>query len=610
MGSPISSASEDNPKRSKKPKFLTNMSLTESYIRSDEISFDAVRTNVERSFGSSRDTQEGHHVVQDYLQLFGLHKMESYSINPSNFLKMFSSIINDLNNDALCLVANIITYNKISFVKTRPRMKKIIKNYLPKVLAESNNKDWPTLLQQLSQIFRSPSSFREKHLTLATPVTSHLLSTIHRTLEGLDDMPFHDLIALNRKLRGVTVVPQFPPVLFACKRDLLLERVKKRCKKILFTLEEGVDLPKPLSKALSVMRLSLKQKTRCVDILTSEFFPFSPEIVDLQNDILRALWSLPKVKYDELKALQPLVDPKAKVPRKTFRKALKKYLIECLFECDEIDVPDEVLGALAFINRRSRRRPLMCSKEMREEDTEVVLNVSSQLKQVAQYLLPDHSIDETSTSPYSEGLESDDNSESNDFELVGNNYCSNPGEREDQHIHRSCTNDEGEATGDSRPVPYSVSIATNGNYSHLSGAARGMIIKEPKLEQDADINASWPCPEESIHLHLQNSLQESESMREITVQEICDETSLISYRLIGHMLDKFLQIEGRDADAMTRYYLRGGSSLPADSQVTEDALYTSNEDTSTAILIQSVEEILPSLPKSCIGRVKKLLGMP
>lgn len=69
-------------------------------------------------------------------------------------------------------------------------------------------------------------------------------------------------------------------------------------------------IPEPFAKALSVVCLSGKKETRCVDILTSEFYPFSLETEGLQNDILR---SLPKVKIPDLKAFQSLVDPKTKV---------------------------------------------------------------------------------------------------------------------------------------------------------------------------------------------------------------------------------------------------------------------------------------------------------
>ena len=78
------------------------------------------------------------------------------------------------------------------------------------------------------------------------------------------------------------------------------------------------------------------------------------------------------------------------------------------------------------------------------------------------------------------------------------------------------------------------------------------FVKNSSLDPGDDKDPPKHCAEEALG---------SADMREILIQEICDETSLVAYGLIGHMLDKFLQVEDRDTNEMTRSYLRGRSSL-------------------------------------------------
>ncbi|XP_038989607.1 uncharacterized protein LOC103714816 isoform X2 [Phoenix dactylifera] len=573
------------------------------------VSSEIVRANVERCFGSDHDSQGTHHAVQDYLQHFGMHNMESYSVNPSN-LKTFSLIINNLNNDALCAVANIVSNNNVSFEKTRPRRRKVIKNLLRRYFTESNCKRNPTALKKLSDIFRNPCNFQEKQLMLAAPISPPLLSTIYKVLERLGEMPLRDLIAMNRRLKGRAVAPQFPPVHYSSKKDMLLKRVRKRCEDSLSAVKEGDDMPERLAKALSVMLLSLKLKSGSIEMLTSTFYPFSSDIVSLQHGILNAIWSLPKFKYADLKALKPLVDPEAKLSKRSFRIALKNYLKEYLFACDEINIPKEVQSALSFINETLKHQPCMFSKETREEEVEAVLSVSSQFKQIILDLIPDHSIVEKCGVACSGELGTDESSESDDFELSASDYFSGSDDCEHKQTYDSCSNDEAETIGDSRPKSSPI-IASGIDSSQLAAAARNttdIILKKTKLEHNK-MSALQHDPEKLIKPNIQNSFQRTASMGEKAVQDICDRTAVVSHRLIGSMLEKFLQFEGRDVDAMTRSYLRGGLS-PVDSQGAEVLLNTPKKDLKAQVLVQAVEELLPSFPKSCIERVKKLMELP
>lgn len=586
---PATSMPDGGKKKIKRPKFLTDVSLTESCLRSDEVSYENVRRNVEKSFGAFGGSQSRHHVVQDYLQFFETFNTESCSVDQSHFLGKFYSMMKVLSNNALSLIASLVTVKKFRFKKTRPTMIKIIKDHLPRFLQESSHQTCSTLMEQLSEIFRDPGNFRKKQLTLLTTISPLLLSSIHKALKELDELPFQDLVAMNRKLRDIIAVPQFPPPRFSGTRDLLLERVKKRCQKVLSTLREGAELPKPFAKALSIIQLSLKEKTRCVEIMASEFYPFSPQTVGLQNEILGALWSLPKVRIHELKALQFLVDPEAKFPRKTFRIALRKYLMDYLFNCDVVDIPEGVTRLLASLNRRSRRRLQLFSVGMMNEDVEATLSISSQLKQVVSNLFPEDTIDENS-----EALDDDDDAESNDFALADDSYCPSPTSRG----HDFSLNDRVEGTGDSGTA---MATEKQGHTSHCNDSCiiNDFVKKQPTLEQEDDyING-----DSTMRSNLDPG---DDTGSETLIQEICDETSLVAYKLIGHMLDSFLLAEGRDTNDMTRCYLRGGSSL--ESAGAKDSIHSSKEDVETKILVESVQELLPSLPKSCIERVKKLMG--
>ncbi|KAJ0977136.1 hypothetical protein J5N97_012610 [Dioscorea zingiberensis] len=422
--------------------------------------------------------------------------------------------MNDLNNTALLLIADTVTLGKVSFERTRQQMKNIIKKYLVVVLTESNYKDRLLLLNQLSQIFRNPNNFQETQLTLFTPVHAPLLTSIDKLLGRLHEMSVHTLLVMNRKLKGAKYIPQFPPVIsISCKKEVFKERVGKKCHQMVSKLKEGMDLPKPLAKALSVMLLFLKQETGCMDITISEFFPFSSKTMDLQDDILRALWSLRKVKYAELKAIQSLIDPAAKIPWKTFRTTLSKYLMECLFECDEIEGSQE--------------------------------------------------------------LESDDVIENNDFvlfEIGCHSYM-------DVLQHQPTSNNELKTTEDSLP-------------SHSSFMDQEAVTdKNPKqtsLAQDTDTNV----------LHASSKPVELRPNTSQVIQDICDETSLLSHKIIGHWLDKVMQLEGLQTDAVTRSYLRGESSQPVDlrGSDTEERLGSPEGDKGPLILLQVVEELLPNFP--------------
>ncbi|WOL17912.1 hypothetical protein Cni_G26705 [Canna indica] len=85
--------------------------------------------------------------------------------------------------------------------------------------------------------------------------------------------------------------------------------------------------------------------------------------------------------------------------------------------------------------------------------------------------------------------------------------------------------------------------------------------EKPKIGHDDDIDVEKPC-ENSTRLSLERTSQNTRNMTVKFVQEVCSETTLVAYKLIGSMLDKLLITEGIYAYYSTRSYSNGGSSNP------------------------------------------------
>ncbi|CAL9041045.1 unnamed protein product [Musa banksii] len=315
-------------------------------------------------------------------------------------------------------------------------------------------------------------------------------------------------------------------------------------------------------------------------MLTSEFYPFPPETVDLQNDIMNALWLLPKVKHDELKALHALMDPKAEVPLKCFRNVLRKYLMEYLFECSETSITQEALRTIDFINRKMHSQTLVFSKETIQEEVEAALIMSRWLKQMISSVFSERSDKQCFV-----GFGNDKNI--NSFNMVGTDYFMGLGDNEHEHMYSSCSNYEAETTGESGPG-VSRSFTTGSNSFLLTGTGNqtsGNNSTKPEVEHDNEIDIEKPCIEELEKFTPERTSQNTGNMGVKSVEEICDETTLVAYKLIVSMLDKLLKTEGMHADMSTRIYLNGGSSASADFQGAKDMLKTSKEQMRSIIFL-------------------------
>ncbi|XP_074575642.1 uncharacterized protein LOC141832066 isoform X2 [Curcuma longa] len=398
------------------------------------------------------------------------------------------------------------------------------------------------------------------------PTSRCCLKSIYNMLEALDEMPFQDLTATNRKLRGESLKPQFS--LSQCKgsRDLLVRRLKKKFNKFLSKLSHGDTLPDNLIKALSVIYLSFKHRSRHMDMLRSEFYPFSPETAALHNSIVNALWLIPKFKIDELRHIKCLLVPESKFSLKWLRASLRNYLTEGLFECNDPSITQEMLRVLHPINQMRQSQTFLFSTKTIEEEVEDVMILSCHLKRIISCPFSELSDDGNL-------LELVGNNENADaFSLSGGDYFLSVAESEYGQEYGSSSNYE---AGVSRQITRSSSPSL---LSEEANEINGSNSEKPVFEPDGDVGLGKPRVEEEANFSPDRTSQTMGSMGVKSAEKVCDETALVAYKLIGSVLDRLLKSEDVDADLLTRSYLNGGLSPSGDSLDAENILNTSSRN--------------------------------
>lgn len=666
-------ASKSKQKEFEGPESSKYRSLPESLLREDDIFYETIKTHVEEAFGAS--TAEGGHIAtQDEMNL----------IETCNITKAILSCLDDLTNKGLFLLAMVLTGGSINFEKTRSKMKKVIRDYLPKVFTSGNHNHHhkSEIYRQLSQLLFDPQNFQGQSVTFLTPRSdSHQVAVI-KVLQGLENLPSETLNAMYRKLKGAE---SGKPRLSTCKhgrtRDYLIKQVRKTSKKMLSELAEGDDLQEPLAKAMAIPGLLLKLTPGFQNSSVAEFYPFTSEIKSLQNEIAKAIWLLrTKVRFPELKSLQLLLDPDAKVSNRCLRAGIRKMFTEYLFECSEMDIiPKSLLEALAIINSNSRSSPLGCfRKEEVEEEVECILSVSACTKQIVFDLLPDHDFDQQFADAYMEELEeshSDDNgwlqedrssqssrslsidyqvestAESVPFDFKPPIPTSMENSSSCPFTPQNTLNTNSVADFELKPSTEMDSFAPLGNiFSSPFGGSRSFSsmanmdmnrikvesidgssmpktnlndfpstisakgrFEEPRCQCNSGVgltNSSAYTSNFSCGKHKAvNDKQGTCTNQYLAIQEVCDETSLVAYNLIGHLLEEFAIREGLDLDCRDSFYLRGDSSIEENSQgiKAEEEQMVEKFD-GGSVVVRVAEGLIPSLPKSGIDRLKKLMG--
>ncbi|CAK9167596.1 unnamed protein product, partial [Ilex paraguariensis] len=575
------------------------------------VNYETIKSFVEKGFGVCNADRK-HDMVQDDMQPSDL---------PKDLQNLFS-LLDDMTNKGLCHFVEILTGGLTKFDKTRWKMKQIIKECLPKKLRSQNGKHHMDTMKQLSQLLRDPHNFRRNHAILPAPSSQSSHVAAIKVLNGLEDLPFRTLSAMHRKLRCIKGdVPQIQPrKKSGWARTLLIDKVRKRCMKMLSELGEGDQLQEPLAKAMAVAGITFKQILECPSV--TEFRDFSPEVEALQNDIGKAIWLLEKLRFTELKKLQLLLDPNSELSGRSLRMAVRNLLTEYLFECSEMDtIPECLAQTLTFINRSSQSSSgISCLKDGIQEELECVLSASAQIRQIVLDLVPELEFDQDFADAYMEKLEESDdggswNEDKKPVELL-----------QSSNFHSSDSNDHGESIEETSPTnfrsPVSLtkrdgsssvlspnrelnskleSVNMNGtdsvdcyasssscwetkidnsqyidkNHSQLGTSGKFGSIDSHSLAFVANRSGSFPKRQEpkidTVDLsqfispvfscgdvvHNKKNFSRNEYL---AIQEASDETSMVAFRLIGHMLDQFAKVDRLKLDGGDVSYLRSNDS--------------------------------------------------
>ncbi|XP_022928420.1 uncharacterized protein LOC111435237 isoform X2 [Cucurbita moschata] len=643
--------------------FLNKKNLPESLLREDDVFYETVKTRVEEAFGALNVETSRLGIPVDQM------------LDTCKVRKLILSCLNDLSTNGLYLLAIIFTEDSVGLEKTRCKLKRVIKEFIPKVLRrESQDCHQLEIVKRLAQLLNDPKNFRRgcRRGCSATSTSSlpSLQDAASQVLYRLGDLPTQGLIAMHRKLSGVRVMPQMKRHKHGWGRDRLINVLTKISKKMLSSLREGDKLQESLAKAMAMAELSLKLVSGHHNSSIIEFYPFSPQIKTLHNEIVKAIWFVRKKSdFRKLKQLKSLLDPDSKVPNRCLRTAIKQMLIDYLFECCDMDtVPKSLLKALAMINADSRSAShSFFSQDETEEEVECVFSLSAQMKQVVWDLLPNREFEHEFADAYMEELEESDD----DFDDDGSGSCDGGLPREDNGSHSVYVEGMGESmpgnlgyssvgnvlspsqasmkSPDVRPLQRSelthftregsldssfnfcssfmeskVQIDTYNlssnqqvvnkdtiSFSHrMNDSPSSKFTPNILLDKSTIDLAKTPC---LSSFNMSCAMPQMEPCKPnpfknqyLVIQEACDGTSMIAYNFIGRLLEEFAKSEGVDLDWCANLYLSTHSSIEEDPRVEQTHTKAKGGD---SVIIHVCEELIPSLSESGTKRLQLLLGL-
>ncbi|CAK7322670.1 unnamed protein product [Dovyalis caffra] len=579
------------------------------------IFYENVKEYVQEAYGARNAEREDHN-FQDSKQLFDRTKMK----------RMLLSRLDALNNKGLYLIAMLLAGGSVKFKTTCKKMKEAIKQ-AGFLRDQSCNHDQTEILMLLDQLINSPQYFRENCLMLLNPTFQSHHSAALQVLDGLEDLPTEALLAMRRKLSNTPAsIPYIQKKKYNRSRDRLIDYVRKTSEKMLSELGRGDELQAPLAKSLAMAGLSLKLTTGSLNSSVADFNQFSPEIKALQDEISKAirLLGMKKLKIPEVHTLQLLLDPKADVPKGSLRTAMTKLLTEYLFECSEFHIiPKPLTEALAIINRSScQTRIGFYPKEQIEEEVECILGLSSEIKQMVWDVFPEHEFDKDFTDAYVEELEESDSGDDDDY--VSDHLTVAGGDDDHQHMelrkpqsgksYSIGLNYPEESCGEYIPMDSSPPISNpetscdptlfhetryrNGMHNvdgfslHHSpnGSTNSHSTRrrnEPERDTASDPGNSLEVLPSTFYMKGAKFMPNQQNISGnlyLGIQEVCDETSVVAYNLIGYIMEGLAWKEGLGLRTADISYLRGDKSSKE------------NQD-----IAQVFEELLPSLPKRYVA---------
>ncbi|KAJ6734156.1 DNA DOUBLE-STRAND BREAK REPAIR PROTEIN [Salix purpurea] len=611
-------------------KYVVSRFVPESLQRDDDIFYEKVKEYVEEAFGLCNAKREAH-IVPDSKLLLDRTKMK----------RMLLSRVDALNNKGLHLVAKLLTGGAVNFETARKKMKEVIKQ--SRFLRDQNcDQDQTEILMLLYHLINSPQNFRENCLALANSTFQSHHSAAIQVLNGLEDLPTEALLAMRRKLSGVPAsIPCLLKKKYNRRRDSVIHYIRNTSEKMLSETGRGEELQEPLAKSLAIAGLSVMQTSGSLNSSVTDFSQFSPEIKVLQNEILKAIWLLgkKKLKLQEVQTLQLLLDPNANVPKGSLRTAMNKLLTEYLFECSEFNtIPKPLTEALAIINRSSCKSRSRCHpKEQIEEEVECILGLSSEIKQGVWDIFPHHELDEDFADAY---VEESEESDCGDDDFISDHH--KIGEGKSYSID---WNYQEESCGEYIPLDSSPPISNpdtscgptlfhetrihnamhNEDVNKLSIATFGTSSVN---EDDFSLHHS-PNERSKRHSSIRNQPEQGAAIDQgnsqdvpppstfclkgkntsgnlyLGIQEVCDDTSMVAYNLIGYLMEGLARKEGLDLDWGDISYLRGDKSIKENQ---EERRVSSENIMAGSHIAQIVEELLPSLPQSESKRLKELMA--
>ncbi|CAI0437380.1 unnamed protein product [Linum tenue] len=429
----------------------------------------------------------------------------------------------------------------------------------------------------------------------------------------------------ERKLRGLPAeLPCLRKRRHGWSRDTLICKVKRTIRKMLSELVGSGrhSFQEPLTMALAVAGLSLKLK-RCPGSCMTDFIKFSPEIELLQTEIIKAIWLLEtKVRMPELQALQHLLDPCANIPARSLRTAMKKLFTEYLFDCNEFDsIPKGFLKAINLINRSSRVSPDgYLLTHVIEEEAESIISVSSDIKQLVWDLIPGYGLAENFGDAYTEepcGSEDDDcgdvSPKQQEFDSPSFRFGSMYSENDEESFAEYTPLDV--ELDIPNPDQEGQSLPSTHNDCKIGNPSLSMVLKvecDMKAAESYQSNANSLRNASGFHeLNLCSRGEESGPSNQtlcnnlyLDVQEASDETSLVAYNLIGALLAEFTLEDRLDLD-YTDGYLRGNYSYQRDAEAGKTS---PKEQAADSLVVEVVEELIPSFPRSGVEKLKELMG--
>ncbi|KAH6812817.1 hypothetical protein C2S51_021835 [Perilla frutescens var. frutescens] len=560
---------------------------------------------IKKAFGAQR---EEHICVQD----------DEVVLNSCDGFQEISFALDAMSNKGLYSLVRILTGGLNKFDKTNWRMKRLVKELLPKVIADKNDIS-KTKLKRCSLLLKEPTNFCGNDMAHFTASESYRAAA----LTVLDEIKsFHSITlrAMCRKLEGDRgYIPTLRTPEPSRSRKKLVNEVRNKCMKMLADIGTANEPAEQLAGALGVAGLTLKLVMNRPAI--RDFRRFSPEMEALHNDIGKALHLLKEVSLPDLKEVLLLLDPEVKLSVKGSRPlvSVRNLLIEYLYECSEMDtVPGVLIEILGIINGRAQRRSckknspsnvFSSSKELVKEEIENeiehVLNISAQAKEVVANLLPVHEFDDEFANAYMEDFE-----ESDTLCVFDDDQC---------FAFRSCSShDQTESTGEIDPVKFnsSVSASKRDGCSPLSAKGRSSVhlnkvnrcsseefgsayYDSVKMTTKSSMpRVSRSRARKSSHTDVKSEEttscspsttkngvsdfqveemdivhQHSRSANEyLDLQEACDNTSMVAYRFVGYMLDTLAMPEGLGLSQDNRLYLQNYTSVPQLTQEFSDTL--------------------------------------